>query len=51
MSLLALALFRESHISIYMTAISDLGEALIIQGWDIRVMLLNSCVTLMISSI
>jgi len=51
MSLLALVLFWESHISIHMTAMSDLREALIMQGWNTRVMLLNSCVTLMISSI
>jgi len=38
---LALALFWESHMSIQMTAMSDLGDALIMQGLDANMTLLN----------
>jgi len=38
---LALVPFWESHISIQMTAMSDLGDTLIMRGLDTNIILLN----------
>jgi len=48
---LALAPFWESHMSIQMTAMSDLGNALIIRGLDASIISSNRWILLMTSSI
>ena len=48
---LALAPFWESHMSIQIIAISDLGDTLIIRGLDTNLTLLNRWILLMTSLI